>query len=243
MSQQTWNFHRLSKESNKCSCERLGLVDDTVETISISELKERANSFYKQGRFVEAEIVYLLAIGKLDQPKQAITSALDSSKELSDVNRNMLQVLYSNLSQTRLSLKKFEEAERDANKAIDLYRKGICSTKVLVKSLLRRASALVGMNHLDSALVTLEKVKRLEPDNVECDKIYTQIGKAMDLQNLATSKQNSRHNNILESPQSLLSAFSMNRQPNEYLPSVETTTKSSSVLIQELNCEENAQSE
>ncbi|EME27698.1 hypothetical protein Gasu2_43170 [Galdieria sulphuraria] len=227
-------------DNTRCSCETLQLYNDNTESISVSELKERANALYKQKRLLEAEQVYMIAITQIeDERRVPITNTKPPFQE---EKRSTLQALYSNLAQTRLILEKFQEAERDAKKAIDLHQKGTCSTKVLVKSLLRRSSAFLNLLQLDSALASLEQVRKLEPNNPECHRLYSLVTQALVDQGTEASsnyEQKNQRRHILDSPQSLLFAVRTDKQPNEYLSSqISKTYSKPCALIQELCFEE-----
>ncbi|GJQ10940.1 hypothetical protein GpartN1_g2731.t1 [Galdieria partita] len=230
--------------SSRCSCETVQLYEN--ETFPVPELKDRSNALYKQGRLLEAEQLYMLAIRQIEDTRKVPSTSSDPTIFLRDEDRSTLQVLYSNLSQTRILLEKFQDAERDAKKAIDLYQKGSCSKKVLVKSFLRRSSAFLGLLQFDSALASLEQVQKLEPNNTECNKLYSQVTKALveHGSNLRSNYEQNSQRDVLDFSHRLFSSVLVDGQPKEYFSSqISKTASKPCALIQELSSQDDNQEE
>eukprot|EP00871_Galdieria_phlegrea_P004642 jgi/Galph1/5179/GphlegSOOS_G3869.1 len=224
--QQQLSDEKQTTNTSKCWCERVEF--ELEPQVNITELKARANELYQQCRWLEAEEVYSVA---LERWKEKREQSYENSQYNRREEKQVLQIIYSNRAQTRLMLKKYAEAESDP----ELHLKGNLNKTLLVKTLLRRASALVKLHRKDEALAVLLQIQGLEPENPEYWKLYAEVTSIFPKGGFIKSQQ-TKLTNILDSPSSLLSADNM-QHPTGMTFSSKTVTEnfSSKPLVEELS--------
>lgn len=125
-------------------------LSSVVDKAKAEKIKERGNAEFSAGKHKEAESLFTECIS-LD-PKNA--------------------VYWSNRAASRIALKNYREAEKDARKAIELR-------PTWVKGYARLGAALLGIGDGGGAREALEKALRLEPEN---EGIQVQLSRAAALE-------------------------------------------------------------
>lgn len=92
----------------------------------------------------------------------------DETPKLTDDAKKVAIALLTNSAMAKIKIQNFDEAKYDCGKALEFDAKN-------VKAFFRRAKAKVGLGEWDAAILDVESVLEIEPDNKEAETLKKQV--------------------------------------------------------------------